>query len=97
MHDCRVDHPGKQAIVGNAIALTPPPPAGAGSVLSRAALAFVGELPSRFGAARTALLARRRARDAEIAAGKSYGFLAETESVRKGDWKVAATPSDLQK
>src|SRR5215813_7693446 len=83
--------------MGNAIDLTTPPPEDAASVLSREALGFVGELVSRFGAARTALLARRKTRDAEIVAGKPYGFLAETESVRKGDWKVASTPDDLQK
>ena len=64
-------------------------------VLTREALAFVGELEARFGGTRAALLERRRQRDAEIASGASYGRLAETEAVRRGDWKVAAAPADL--
>jgi malate synthase len=66
-------------------------------VLTREALAFVGELEARFGPTRAALLDRRRRRDAEIAAGQSYGLLAETEPVRRADWKVAATPADLDR
>jgi malate synthase len=61
------------------------------------ALRFVGDLEARFGPVRTSLLQARRTRDAEIKAGASYGLLAETESVRRGSWKVASTPADLQR
>jgi malate synthase len=70
---------------------------GTESVLSKEALAFVGALIERLGPRRVELLERRQKRDAEISAGKSYGFLAETEGVRKGDFQVAAAPADLQK
>jgi malate synthase len=66
-------------------------------VLTAQALAFVGELAARFGPSRSALLARRSQRDTEIAAGRTYDFLAETEGIRRGDWKVASAPADLQK
>jgi malate synthase len=69
----------------------------AAGVLTREALAFVGELEARFGETRRELLERRRARDAEIAAGASYGMLAGTAAVRAGDWKVAAAPADLER
>jgi malate synthase len=71
-------------------------PEGAG-VLTREALAFVGDLEARFGPARRELLERRRQRDAEIARGASYGLLAETAAVRAGDWRVAAAPADLER
>jgi malate synthase len=62
---------------------------GIDKVLSREALAFVEELQRRFGPTRKKLLAAR---------GKArLDFLPETEGVRKGDWKVAPTPPDLQK
>jgi malate synthase len=66
-------------------------------VLTREALAFVGELEARFGSVRAQLLDKRRQRDAEIAGGASYGLLAETAAVRSGDWKVAPTPPDLER
>jgi malate synthase len=69
---------------------------GAG-VLTRDALAFVADLEARFGATRSELLEARRRRDAEIAAGASYGLLAETAAVRAADWRVAATPADLER
>jgi malate synthase len=67
------------------------------TVLTPDALAFVAELEARFGATRTALLERRRKRDAEIAAGATYGLLTETQAVRAGDWKVAPAPADLDR
>jgi malate synthase len=67
------------------------------SVLTKEALAFVGQLQEKFGPTRKKLLQRRKERDAEVAAGKAYGFLPETKGVRDGSWKVAPTPADLQK
>ena len=66
-------------------------------VLTREALGFIGELEAQFGPIRTKLLERRRQRDAEIASGRAYALLAETEAVRRGDWKVAPAPADLDR
>ncbi|HEY0477268.1 MAG TPA: malate synthase A [Kofleriaceae bacterium] len=81
----------------HAIDITGPITADGTRVLTPEALRFVGELEARFGPVRASLLEDRRRRDAEIAAGASYGLLAETEAVRRGDWKVAPTPADLQR
>jgi malate synthase len=80
-----------------AIELSGPISADGAKVLTKEALAFVGELEARFAPVRAALLEARRKRDAEIAAGASYGLLPQTAAVRSGDWKVAATPADLQR
>jgi malate synthase len=42
-------------------------------------------------------LQKRLERYRKLAAGASFDFLQETANVRAGDWKVAPTPSDLQK
>jgi malate synthase len=60
-------------------------------ILTDEALAFVAELAARFTPGRDALLAARRER-----AGRAFGFLPETKSVRDGDWKVSPIPADLQ-
>ena len=66
-------------------------------VLTDAALAFLGELERRFRGERQALLARREARAAEIAAGVTLDFLPETAAIRAdASWRVAETPPDLQ-
>jgi malate synthase len=80
-----------------AIDISGPTSADGERVLTREALAFVGELEARFGPVRTSLLDKRRQRDAEIAKGASYGLLAETAAVRSADWKVAPTPPDLER
>ncbi len=72
------------------------PPAGAEAILSGEALAFVEKLHHEFQPKRQALLERRAKRQAEFDAGALPAFLAETEAVRKGAWKVADTPPDLQ-
>jgi malate synthase len=74
----------------------PTPPEG-DRILTPEALAFVADLERRLGPRRLELLERRRKRDDEIAAGAAYGFLPETEEVRRGDWKVAPTPPDLER
>ena len=80
-----------------AIDISGPSSADTTKVLTREALAFVAELEAKFGPTRTALLERRKQRDAEIASGKSYGLLADTAAVRRGTWKVAAAPADLDR
>jgi malate synthase len=72
------------------------PPAAAGEVLSRGALAFVESLHRQFEPRRAELLERRAKRQAGFDAGALPGFLPETESVRTGAWKVADTPPDLR-
>ena len=57
-------------------------------VLTPAALEFVGDLQTRFGAHRDALLAARATRRAEIAAARSIDVREETADVRSGDWQV---------
>ncbi|HTV21543.1 MAG TPA: malate synthase A [Polyangiaceae bacterium] len=66
-------------------------------VLTADALAFVASLAQKFEPERRALLARRRERDREIAAGAVYDFPLETASVRAGGFRVAAAPRDLEK
>ena len=72
------------------------PPAAAGEILSRGALAFVEMLHRQFEPRRAELLERRAKRQAEFDAGALPGSLPETETVRTGAWKVADTPPDLQ-
>ena len=65
-------------------------------VLTDAALQFVAELHERFNPRREELLGRRRERQARLDSGGSLDFLAETEDVRTGDWKIAQQRDDLQ-
>jgi malate synthase len=65
-------------------------------VLTPAALDFVAGLVRRFGPTRERLLAKRVDRQAAIDRGEMPDFLAETLSIRRGDWRVAPVPADLQ-
>lgn len=65
-------------------------------VLTPEALKFIGALHSNFEGRRQALLARRLDRNRALDAGALPGFLPETEWIRKGTWKVAPIPADLQ-
>src|SRR5213082_2213073 len=58
-------------------------------ILTPPALALLAELHRAAGGRRRSLLDRRRAREAELAAGATLDFLAETKDVREGDWRVA--------
>jgi malate synthase len=55
------------------------------ALLTQEAITFVSALHRQFGHRRTALLADRRER-------KGFDFLASTQSVREGDWKIAPVP-----
>jgi malate synthase len=66
-------------------------------ILTPKALAFVADLHRTFNPTREKLLARREARQVELDQGAVPDFLADTAEIRKGDWRVAATPGDLQK
>src|SRR5439155_6721086 len=58
-------------------------------VLSGPALALLAELHRAFEPRRRELVGRRAEREAELAAGGTLDFLAETKDVREGQWRVA--------
>jgi len=65
-------------------------------VLTPDALEFVSLLHRELNPTRLALLDRRHERQRALDAGERPDFLAETRSVRDGDWRVAQAPADLQ-
>src|SRR5580700_7387923 len=65
-------------------------------VLTAEAQAFLRKLAARFEPRRQQLLARRRTVQQAIDNGKFPDFLPETAEIRKGDWKVAPIPKDLE-
>jgi malate synthase len=65
------------------------------TILSPDALALVAKLHRRFEPRRRELLERRAARTRRLDAGERPDFLAETQSVRDGDWSIAPLPDDL--
>ncbi len=65
-------------------------------VLTDEALAFLADLHRRFDARRRELLEARQERYAALADGATLGFLAETQHVRDGDWRVAAPAPGLE-
>ncbi|TCC58252.1 malate synthase A [Kribbella pittospori] len=65
-------------------------------ILTERALGLIERLHREYDGRRRELLDRRRERVAEIAAGGSLGFLAETKDVRDDpDWRVAAAAPGL--
>ncbi|HZF66773.1 MAG TPA: malate synthase A [Gemmatirosa sp.] len=72
-------------------------PAASERVLTAEALAFVADLERRFGERRRTLLAARAERQRRLDAGEMPTFLADTSSVRAGSWRVAPTPSALER
>jgi malate synthase len=72
-----------------------PTPAGGEDVLTAPALAFVAELGRRFSERIEGALAARKERQRSFDAGGRPDFLAETRSVREGDWRVAPMPASL--
>jgi malate synthase len=64
-------------------------------ILSPAATQFLERLAREFEPRRRDLLAARCVRQQQIDAGEFPDFLAETEHVRKKDWRVAPIPRDL--
>jgi malate synthase len=65
-------------------------------VLTPSALSFLAELHRTFDARRRDLLAKRKDREAELAAGGTLDFLEETKDVREGDWRVADPAPGLE-
>ena len=68
---------------------------GSAEILTPDALAFVADLVRRFRDEIDGALDRRREAQRRLEAGARLDFLPETESIRRGDWKVAPIPSDL--
>ena len=67
-----------------------------GEVLTREALELVARLHRAFDARRRELLVARMQHQQELDAGATLDFLADTEDVRAGDWKIAREPEALQ-
>ncbi len=66
-------------------------------VLTAEALGFLEDLARRFAPQIREALDRRVLRQERLAKGERLTFLAETESVRAKDWKIAPVPRDLAK
>jgi malate synthase len=78
------------------VEITGPIPATYGEILTPQAIAFFAKLARKFEARRQELMAQRALRQAEFDAGKPPDFLAETKTVRDGDWTIGPVPADLQ-
>lgn len=67
-------------------------------ILTQEALAFLATLHRKYNEVRLALLTKRSERQVAINSGVRPDFLAETKNIRQDlSWKVADTPSDMQK
>ncbi|ARP80967.1 malate synthase A [Bordetella genomosp. 8] len=78
------------------VAIDAPIEPGFETVLTHDALALVADLHRAFESRRQELLAARVARTKRLDAGEKPDFLAETRSVRDGDWTIAPIPEDLK-
>lgn len=67
-----------------------------GKVLSQEALAFIGQLHKHFEPVRKELMFARATTQKRLDEGWRPGFLPETESIRRGNWRVKEPPHDLQ-
>ena len=66
------------------------------SILSPEAHTFLSKLSARFEQRRQELLARRQVVQRKLDGGWKPDFLVETAEVRKGAWRVAPIPKDLE-
>ncbi len=64
-------------------------------ILTPDALAFVAELVEKFSPRVEELLAARKQRQKQFDAGETPHFLADTKSIRDGEWKIKGIPEDL--
>jgi malate synthase len=76
--------------------ITAPVEPGFEAILTPDALAFVAKLHRAFNARRKKLLAARAERARRLDAGERPEFLAETASVRAGEWRIAPLPKALE-
>lgn len=65
-------------------------------ILEPRARDFLTELTTRFEGERQRLLQARIERGKSLRGGAQYGFLVQTEEIRKNDWRAASIPQDLQ-
>jgi len=65
-------------------------------ILTDDALEFISKLHRYFNPIRKKLLENRKSRQLELDRGVKPDFLSDTEFIRKGNWKVAPIPADLQ-
>src|SRR3954465_14364474 len=64
-------------------------------IVSEPALEFIAKLHREFEPRRQELLARRAPRQKEFDAGNAPDFLAETQSIRESEWRIASQPQDM--
>jgi malate synthase len=85
-----------QVLDRSRIVAEPSSVAGAGEVLTEAALEFLAELHERFDKRRRELLDRRLERQRDFDAGELPDFPAETREIREAGWTIGSIPADLQ-
>jgi len=66
-------------------------------ILTTESLDFIARLHREFRDRRAMLLEKRLRRQGDTDSGVMPSFLSETESLRRGDWRVASIPNDLQR
>ena len=76
--------------------ITGPLQDGYAEILTPEALAFVAELHRTFEPRRAELMQAREQRQLRLDAGEKPDFLADTRTVRDGDWAISPLPADLQ-
>ena len=86
----------QQATTVDELAFTQPYGEQEQQVLTAEAVEFLTELVTRFTPQRNKLLAARIHQQQEIDDGKLPGFISETASIRRGEWKIRGIPEDLQ-
>lgn len=84
-----------QAVVETGLEFTQKFGAQEKQILTVEAQNFLSELVTRFTSQRNALLAQRTVTQKEIDNGKLPDFLADTQSIKKQEWKIRGTPADL--
>ncbi|RUS67169.1 Malate synthase A [Saezia sanguinis] len=84
-----------QAVVETGLEFTQKFGAQEKQILTVEAQNFLSELVTRFTSQRNALLAQRTVIQKEIDNGKLPDFLADTQSIKKQEWKIRGIPADL--
>lgn len=84
-----------QAVVETGLEFTQKFGAQEKQILTVEAQNFLSELVTRFTSQRNALLAQRTVIQKEIDNGKLPDFLADTQSIKKQEWKIRGIPDDL--
>lgn len=82
----------QQATTVDELAFTQPHGEQEQQILTAEAVEFLTELVTRFTPQRNKLLAARIHQQQEIDDGKLPGFISETASIRRGEWKIRGIP-----